>query len=632
MKIFQINLKRFFILALLGLTVCFSTVAGRAQSSPIDSSFNPLPSKPGGDGRFVKQPDGKILVFGSFQIVNGLLKNQIARFNADGSLDNTFNCDACTFYVESALLQPDGKIIVAGAEYTDASSNAVVLRLNPDGSRDANFASPFASVGFPTSQSASVPAIQSDGKILIVLLTTSAGNSSYTLYRLNPNGAFDTGFTAPPIGGGRLVRQIPVKILTLPDNRILVASNTYSAMSFSPSLLRFNANGTCDETFESPNFTPTANTYPTGTLIGDMELLADGGLIIVGKFDGVNGISRVNIVKLQPAGNVDLNFNPPNAFQNFEPVNGVEVYSNGKILVGTGVVSNPIGTSGTTNRFIQFNPDGSLDNSFVSPPNLLLIKQFEIDEANSALVFGTFTANGVSSDGFVRLNQNGAINSYFDSILGIGASITTLAVQPDGKILLAGDFLVVNGAARKTLARVNSDGSLDSTFNFGGITSETITKIRVQADGKILLAGSFTVNNTSNLGLARLNPDGSVDTTFMPLVSGVSDIAIQSNGKIIIGGGFNSVNGQSRIGLARLNSDGTTDASFNPLFASSTNIRSVVVQPDGKIVVGGAFSAVNGFARSNLVRLNADGRSILLSTPEVLPSSTKSYSKQTENF
>ncbi len=117
------------------------------------------------------------------------------------------------------------------------------------------------------------------------------------------------------------------------------------------------------------------------------------------------------------------------------------------------------------------------------------------------------------------------------------------------------------------------------------------------------------------MALARLNADGSLDDGFNAFrsVNGiVRTIALQTDGKILIGGLLNAVNGQSRNGLARLNSNGSLDMSFNPVFGNpssfeSAAIRRILVQPDGKIMVGGFFSGVNGTARQNLVRLNADG-------------------------
>ncbi|MEJ7701795.1 MAG: delta-60 repeat domain-containing protein [Pyrinomonadaceae bacterium] len=190
--------------------------------------------------------------------------------------------------------------------------------------------------------------------------------------------------------------------------------------------------------------------------------------------------------------------------------------------------------------------------------------------------------------------------------------ITAIGAQADGKVIFAGDFNRVNGVPRVSIARVNADGSLDTTFNPGTGFNGTISKIVVQSDGKILVGGDiFSYNGTPRRGIARLNADGSLDTNFNPITPSntfltVNTIALQSDGKILIGGTFGSVNGQTRTSIARLNADGSLDTSFNPTFGNAT-IRSIVVQSDGKIMVGGFFSGVNGFSRTNLVRLNADG-------------------------
>ncbi len=144
------------------------------------------------------------------------------RFNADGSLDNSFDCATCDFNISNVLSQPDGKIVVSGSTNNNFP---VVYRLNADGSRDAGFTSPFTAV----MGSAFVNAIQPDGKILVTQSGSNGGFSYYLLYRLNTDGTFDTTFTRVSVGGGRLVQTIPRKISVLPDGKILVATNTTSA-------------------------------------------------------------------------------------------------------------------------------------------------------------------------------------------------------------------------------------------------------------------------------------------------------------------------------------------------------------------------------------------------------------------
>lgn len=196
-------------------------------------------------------------------------------------------------------------------------------------------------------------------------------------------------------------------------------------------------------------------------------------------------------------------------------------------------------------------------------------------------------------------------------------SVSKVAIQPDGKSIIWGDFHEVNGTARPGFARLNVDGSLDTSFDPGTAIpfnqARAIMAIVVQSDGKILLGGDFaSFNGTPQLDILRLNADGSIDTSFDAEAGGffVSAIAIRPDGKILVGGRF-GVNG-----IALLNSDGTRDTTFNPTFEGPSSpfpaapeIYAIFIQADGRIMVGGAFNRVNGTARSNLVRLNSDGTS-----------------------
>ncbi len=132
------------------------------------------------------------------------------------------------------------------------------------------------------------------------------------------------------------------------------------------------------------------------------------------------------------------------------------------------------------------------------------------------------------------------------------ASVYSVAVQADGKILLAGQFTSVGGTARNYIARLNADGSLDPGFNPNA--NDIVYSLAVQADGKILLGGMFTtVGGTARNYIARLNADGSLDSGFNPNASGtVYSVAVQADGKILLGGYFNTVGGTTRNRIARL--------------------------------------------------------------------------------
>jgi uncharacterized delta-60 repeat protein len=195
--------------------------------------------------------------------------------------------------------------------------------------------------------------------------------------------------------------------------------------------------------------------------------------------------------------------------------------------------------------------------------------------------------------------------------------VRAVAMDADGKILIAGDFTTVDGATRNGIARLKDDGTLDTGFlNELDGADGAVNALAVQADGKILIGGDFEyVNNTERNRIARLDDDGSLDTSFDP-GDGADDvvrsIAVQSDDKVIIGGNFTQVSSATRNRIARLNDDGSLDGDFNPNVSGGTApiVHSVVVQQDGKIVIGGKFQRVGGVAgydRYHVARLKTDG-------------------------
>ncbi|MCX6878653.1 MAG: choice-of-anchor D domain-containing protein [Verrucomicrobia bacterium] len=194
----------------------------------------------------------------------------------------------------------------------------------------------------------------------------------------------------------------------------------------------------------------------------------------------------------------------------------------------------------------------------------------------------------------------------------VNSSVHSLAVQADGKILVGGYFGAVGGVARNHIARLNADGSLDTGFNPDANAPSTgtlpsVDSLAVQADGKILIGGYFTsVGGVARNHIARLNVDGSLDPGFNPNASStVNSVVLQADGKILMGGGFTTVGGIARNRIARLNADGSLDPGFNP--SASTWVYSLALQTDGKILVGGYFTTLGGVTRNRIARLNADG-------------------------
>jgi uncharacterized delta-60 repeat protein len=317
--------------------------------------------------------------------------------------------------------------------------------------------------------------------------------------------------------------------------------------------------------------------------IASVAVQADGRLLIAGNFSTVNGAARGKVARLHADGSTDFTF-----------LNGLA---------------------------------GVSDSGWV--------KAVAAQNDGKVLIAGAFgPVNGVNRVSLARLNRDGSLDSSFqDGLAGVSGWVNALAVQNDGKILLGGYFYKVNGIDRKSLARLNADGTLDTGFLNGlsGITelvstiAGTVHCLAIQSDGKVLVGGVFyRVHGERRDNLARLNPDGTLDGGFLNRLPGVDSwitaMAVQPDGKVVIGGPFIFVNGTKRSGIARLNADGTLDGDFLrglsglssvtedpyiPTTARSAN--AVAVQSDGKILLGGRFTAVNDTARTNFARLNADG-------------------------
>ncbi len=172
----------------------------------------------------------------------------------------------------------------------------------------------------------------------------------------------------------------------------------------------------------------------------------------------------------------------------------------------------------------------------------------------------------------------------------------------------------MGGTARNRIARLNADGTLDTGFDPNA--NGDVYSVAVQADGKILLGGDFTtVGGTARNYIARLNADGTLDTGFNPNANSVVySVAVQADGKILLGGDFTTVGGTARNYIARLNADGTLDPGFNP--NANDYVYSVAVQADGKILLGGGFTTVGGTARNHIARLLNEPATQTLSVPD----------------
>ncbi|MHB0858759.1 MAG: delta-60 repeat domain-containing protein [Anaerolineae bacterium] len=187
---------------------------------------------------------------------------------------------------------------------------------------------------------------------------------------------------------------------------------------------------------------------------------------------------------------------------------------------------------------------------------------------------------------------------------GADLFVLTLALQPDGKILVGGAFSTLAGQTRNYIGRLNADGSLDAGFNPGA--NAVVLALALQPDGKTLVGGEFTTLDGQPRGyLGRLQADGTIDTGFNPGANGsVYALNLQADGKIVVGGVFVTLGGETRNRIGRLHADGFLDSTFNP--GASSSVYALPVQPDGKLLVGGSFTSLGGQARSRIGRLSSD--------------------------
>jgi uncharacterized delta-60 repeat protein len=349
--------------------------------------------------------------------------------------------------------------------------------------------------------------------------------------------------------------------------------------------------------------------------VGAITLQNDGKAPIGGNFTAFNGVKRTGIARLNTDGTLDGTFGNVLTGVN-DGVAAIALQSDGKVLIGGRFTNLVNGT--LLSNIARLNSDGTLDTSFGSGVTGANNTVSAITPQSDGKVFigGSFTTvNGTARSCIARLNSDGTLDASFaNGLTGADNTVTVIALQNDGKVLIGGRFANVNGTGRGCIARLNPDGTLDNTFGSGlagavqtySPVSSSVSDIALQNDDKVLIGGFFTtVNGTTRSGIARLNSDGTLDTTFNGVATlyAAYSMALQSDGKVLIGGAF-WFNGIPVDRVARLNSDGTLDTTFANGQADVENeVDAMALQSDGKVIIGGYFSTVNGLPRKNIARL-----------------------------
>jgi uncharacterized delta-60 repeat protein len=232
------------------------------------------------------------------------------------------------------------------------------------------------------------------------------------------------------------------------------------------------------------------------------------------------------------------------------------------------------------------------------------------------IIGGYFSfVHGYARGRIARLNSDGSLDLSFDPGTGFDNTVLAVAVQADGKLIVGGDFTSCAGVARNRIARLNSDGSLDASFNPGTGFNYPVRALAMQPDGKVLVGGGFTLfNGAARTKLVRLQSNGALDAAFSPgTITGSTDIGfyalvLQGNGQIVAIGNISSVNGTSRPGIARFSTAGALDLTYPASGVIVSEGRSCALQADGKLVMGAYFGvSATGFPSRLVARLNVDG-------------------------
>lgn len=598
----------------------------------------------------VEQPDGKILVGGSFTSFAATGSSRITRLLADGAVDATFTPPVfgSTVQVTSLALQPDTKLLVGSRSSGAAGSTAAnLIRLLATGGVDASFT---ATVAALNGSSVSNVLLQSDGKILAAL--------GSQIRRFLPSGAVDGSFSTAITGMSSIGRT-----LLLADGSILVGGSSISGgaggLPFT-SLLKLQPNGTRDATFQLPA-SVTRTTFAVNTMVQQTD-----GRLIVGTSQAVyltpDLRSARTVLLLESTGAVARSWSPE--LLTAGQVRALALQPDGRILLG-GVFSRLGGYPAS--NLARLHPDGT--------PDTVFNRRAAVDEAVNAVAWhplggvvagGTFNWQGMTPcKHLIRVLPSGELDPAFDNQRPGGLTfddINAVWINAAGNIWSLSDNRYVAGV-RKGLLRQLPNGQPDTTFQFVQLASESITRAQLLSNDRLLVLATnnnstrtlrrllasgdedpaFTSVTYSNASIEALTTDAqdrvllafraaglyelqryvpntnAVDTSFtspLALTDRVYSVVPQSNGRLLLAGRFAGP-GTTGNALQRVLSNGQPDASFNPTVVQGTAVVTLL-QPDGNLLLVGDNRGLTagGVAYAGVVRVVA--REVLTVEPKPL--------------
>ncbi len=600
----------------------------------------------------IQQPDGKLVAAGFAGTgVGSRVIFAIARYNSDGSMDTGFNgggkntteIDVSDDKGNALVYQSGGKLVVAGYSYSSSGrlENFALVRYKSDGTLDTTFSGD----GIQTTQFGGAGAIidvaysikqQSDGKLVVAGFSGSSP-AIPVVARYTLTGLLDTTFSGDgkleiPVPPG-LVNTFGESIIQQSDGKLVVAGHSFNTDIV---VIRCLNDGTLDTSFDSGGVLITNVLFTSLDEEHGLVEQSDGKLVVAN--------TNMGLMRYQSNGSLDLSFGVNGLVST--PVTRATAASviqqnDGKLLVAGSRV-NPDNNYADF-FFARFNPDGLLDTSFSTVGTLATAlsatddaAKVVIQQMDGKLVAAGYSkaASGLSNFATARYNSDGSLDTTFNGsgfvITQMGMAndyIYDMAQQADGKIVVAGEA-TVSGSTDIALARYNSNGSLDTSFDGDGKVTTAVgagidsaASIIQQTDGKLVIAGSSHNNGIYDFVLVRYNANGSLDTSFdgdgkltLDFDAGIDiggDVVQQADGKLVITG-RSKINNQFQIAIARVNTDGSVDATFNGdgknafSFGPGSHYGEDLLQTrDGKLVIGGWADSLPGGREIILARLES---------------------------
>ena len=594
----------------------------------------------------------------------------LARYNAAGTLDNTFGDGDGTVTTDFALehdlatamaVQSDGKILVGGHTWDGDYNELALARYNADGSLDTTFGGGDGLVVTSTSsgnENIDAIAVQSDGKIVVAGRTNNGSNDDFLVARYNADGSLDTGFGDD--AGGNNVKKGWVKtdfgvandvllaILLQSGGKIVVGGSARVGGNDNFALARYTSAGVLDTTFGGGDGHVTTDFSSGDDRIHGLVAQSDGKLVAAG-YSSANDFA---LARYTADGVLDTTFGTNGKVTTDlgstqdRPTSMVQ-QSDGKLVVAgytrpggnrefalarytaAGVLDTAFGNQGKVIHAIGDGDDRIGGLGLQSSGKIVAAGRSD-NGSHDDFAIARYTTAGALDTSFGRdADNDGARDGYFTTSVGHRADIgEAVALQSDGKILVAGrSHNTVNWDFG--LARYNADASLDIGFGIDGRVNTDFASgndqgfgVAVQSDGKIVAAGYANTGSNDDFALARYNADGVLDTTFDSDGKVTTDfssgedrgfaMSLQSGGKIVVAGYANNGSNDD-FAMARYNANGSLDSTFGTggkvttaIGSGNDRIRAIALQSDGKIVAAGYANNGTDWDFA-LARYNADG-------------------------